>query len=109
MKKLNQNTVAKRKIVNERPIDITEDRKDYTISISVPDFTQDDVKMNVKDDLLRIAIHEERLIGQNSKKVYERSFKLPTNVNAHLITANLSDSVLYVKIPKNTLRSNRII
>ncbi len=109
MKELNQKELVRRNPYSDRPIDITEDRKDYIISISMPDFTQDDVRMNVKDDVLRIAIHAKRIIGQNSKKVYERSFKLPANVNTRLITANLSNSILYVRIPKNTLRSNRII
>jgi len=97
MKKTNQKELLKRNPYNERSIDITEDRRDYTISISVPDFTQDDVKMNVKEDVLRIAIYEKRIIGQNSKKVYERSFKLPANANTRLITAknNIERKVNY--------------
>ena len=109
MEKINQEELIKRNPYSKRPIDISEDKKDYTISIAVPDFGQDDLKMNVKDDILQLSIRKKRIMGHESKKVYERNFKLPANANSRLISANVDGNILYVKIPKNTMRSNRII
>ena len=94
--------------MSKRAIDIDENRLEYTISISMPEFTQDNLSVNVNKDMLKISVRKQSMMAENMEKVYERSFKLPANANKESITAKLKSGVLSVRIPKHFYNANRL-
>lgn len=108
MKTLQRKKPVKSSLLSQRPIEIDENRLEYTINISMPEFTQDNVSVNVNKDMLKISVKKQMMMAENLEKVYERSFKLPTNANKDSITAKLKGGVLSVRIPKNYYNANRL-
>lgn len=108
MKTLQKTKTKNRHALANRPIDISENRLEYIIDISMPDFSQDNVSVNINKDMLKISVQKQSIMAEHMEKVYERTFKLPENVNKESITAKLKAGILSVKIPKNYYNANRI-
>lgn len=108
MKTLQKRKTTNRHALANRPIDISENRLEYIIDISMPEFSQDNVSVNINKDMLKISVLKQSMMAETMEKVYERTFKLPENVNKESITAKLKAGILSVKIPKNYYNANRI-
>lgn len=99
-------------IENIMQSDVAETDKDYVVKIDMPGMNKDDIKLNYKDGVLRVAgtrqafkdtsdksrsiIHQERSEGSIS-----RSYRL-TNVVASDIHAKYDNGVLTITLPKQT-------
>ncbi len=99
----------KRNPYSKRPVDINEDSREYTISIAIPENTEDNTKVNVKGELLHIVVGKKKILGHEKEKVYERYFKLPNNIDSRYISAKINNGVLNITIPKSNIHKNRII
>lgn len=83
-----------------------DNNNEYLVVGEIPGFTQDDVKITVKDNLLTISgkheiTEEEGKYFSKDSSVFNSSFTLPSNINTEEIHAEHENGVLKIKIPKN--------
>lgn len=89
--------------------DIQETDKEYVIDLSLPGIRKEDVKVEVKDDVLTISGEKRRekeekgrnwLRRESSYGSFLRSFTLPEGLHSEDIKANYKDGVLSLSMPK---------
>ena len=88
-------------------VDVTESDDEFLITVEIPQVDKDDIKVEVQDHMLNIK--GERKYENEDKKAhrierfygsFQRSFKLPDNVEEDHIHAEYKDGMLYVNMPK---------
>ncbi len=90
-------------------VDIEETSNNYNFLVELPGLTQKDVKLSVKDNILSITgekkytkektdDHFRRL--ESSYGSFERSFKLPDNIDQEKIDADFKNGILNIAVPK---------
>ncbi|MCB0368278.1 MAG: Hsp20/alpha crystallin family protein [Bdellovibrionales bacterium] len=98
--------------------EVKETETGYLLSFDVPGVKEDDIKIEFADRVLKIygERKEENKVEKDgffrTEKVYgkfERSFRLPENVNDNKIEANYSQGVLQVYLPKETPKTAKMI
>ena len=91
------------------PVDIFEDASAIRIDVEVPGVSPDDVKISLENNLLTISGTKQQNVEEHSERVhryertygsFERSFTLPSTVDAQNIKANYEHGVLTVTLPK---------
>ena len=91
-----------------------EDETRFTIQAEVPGFKADEIKISVEPKRLIMEGNLERSTEEQSEKVvfserrttqFCRSFRLPAEVEADKVTANLKDGLLEITLPKAPVRS----
>jgi HSP20 family protein len=99
---------------------VYEDNNDLVFEVDTPGVSKDDLDVSLEDNRLVIQgerreekdVEEEERNYFRSERVYgtfQRSFRLPKNVNADEITANYDGGVLRVRVPKNEEASTQSI
>lgn len=92
-------------------VNVSEDAKGYTVEVAVPGMTKSDCKVGLSDDTLTISVEkqttneqkdEERkyLRREFSQTSFSRSYVLPDDVDKTAISAQVSDGVLRISVPK---------
>ncbi len=90
-------------------MDITEDESRFSITADLPGMTKKDIELSLTDDMLTIS--GERKSNRKSKDhqyvrsevnygKFTRSFSLPENVKTEDISAEFSNGVLTLTLPK---------
>jgi len=90
-------------------VDIIEREKDYRLTAELPGMEEKDIELGISDDMMTIK-GEKREEKEEKKKDYymserrygtfQRSFPLPTGVDADKIEASFKKGVLTVTLPK---------
>ena len=95
--------------INVPAVDIEESEKEYRISAEMPGVEEKDIEVTASDDTLTIRgekkhAREERAQGyelcERSWGAFERSFALPSGVDANRISAQFARGVLELTLPK---------
>lgn len=90
-------------------VDISETDEKIVVNAELPGIDQENVKVTLRDNVLTIKgekKQEEKEEGKNYHRVervygnFERSFSLPSEVDADEIEANYKDGILNVTLPK---------
>ncbi len=90
-------------------VNIAENETDYTVEVAAPGMKKNDFKINLERNVLTISSEKEEknAVNENnytrkefSYQSFERSFTLPESVDQEKISANYSDGVLVIKLPK---------
>jgi HSP20 family protein len=90
-------------------VDIYDNKNSLVIKADLPGMTQKDIDVSVEDDVLRIKgekkkEHEEKKDNfyrlERSYGCFERSFALPSNVDATKVKASYKEGVLELTLPK---------
>ena len=92
-------------------VEIVENDKEYVLTAELPGLKKDNVEVQYQDGVLTIRGEkkEERregtgdsryLLWERSYGAFQRSFTLPSDVDANKIEATFSDGVLTVRMPK---------
>ncbi len=90
-------------------VNIREEEKNYFVDLAVPGLSKDDIKIDVKDDLLTISSEQKNENQSNgegftrrefSYSSFCRSFHLPEGTDAARIEASYKDGILSVTIPR---------
>ena len=90
-------------------VDVVEKEKEYQISAELPGLEEKDVEVSVADDMLTIKGQKKEEKEEKAKNYYlserrygafQRSFQLPSGVDAEKIEANFRKGVLTVTLPK---------
>lgn len=91
-------------------VNIIEREGEYRLEVLAPGYSKEELKMNVKDQVLTIsAEHKVEKLSEGERYTrrefgrssFERSFDLPDTVNAEAIKAEYANGLLSVTIPKN--------
>lgn len=91
------------------PVNIEENDSEYKISLFASALNRDNIKLNVKDDLLKVSYTGTEEAGnpqtysyqEHTNHSFERSFKLNEKVLVDQISASYTDGVLKILLPKN--------
>jgi HSP20 family protein len=90
-------------------VDVVEKEKEYQISAELPGLDEKEVEVSVADDMLTIKGEKKEEKEEKAKNYYlserrygafQRSFQLPSGVDAEKIEANFQKGVLTVILPK---------
>ena len=91
-------------------VDVTENKKAYVVSAELPGLKKDDIHISFENDMLilsgeRKMEHEEKKDSfhriERAYGKFERSFRLPDDVDVEAIKANYKNGVLTIEIPKS--------
>lgn len=89
--------------------DISENDKEYTISVELPGVKKDDITVSLHDDVLSIEAeskseHEEKgdkqIRSERRYGKFVRRFTLGTNVDEQGVVARFEDGILKLTVPK---------
>lgn len=104
-----EGTPARKRGAGAPAADIVERDKDYQVTVELPGMEQKDLELKVSNDFLTIK-GEKRAEKKETEKGYylsersygafQRSFTLPTGVDADRIEADFKNGVLTVTLPK---------
>ena len=90
-------------------VDVNETETEYLLSADIPGLDKKDVSIDIHDGIITIkgerAIDNEKStddyrIRERQLGSYNRSFRLPDNVNEDKVAAKFKNGVLTVKLPK---------
>ena len=90
-------------------VDISESDKAYEIAVELPGLDEKDVEVSLRDDLLTVSgekktEREEKkkdyFLSERSYGTFKRSFRLPSEVEADKVKAEMSKGVLSISLPK---------
>lgn len=94
--------------MNIPAVNITENEKDYLVSLAVPGMKKDDFKIDVEGNMLTISSEKEESKEEKDKKFtrkeynfscFSRSFTLPEEVNKEKIEAKYDQGILKISLP----------
>jgi len=86
--------------------DVIENEKEFQIELLLAGLKKEDISIDIEKNMLKINAErkESKDVKYNRKETYfgkyERSFKLPDNVDKEKIDASLIDGILKITIPK---------
>lgn len=86
---------------------VVSNENDYRIQIAVPGLTKDDVKISVEDGVIKIA-HSKKETDDETfyfTSSFEKSYRLPDDVNSDKIEGKIENGVLEIIIPKDKKKS----
>jgi len=98
-------------------MDVVEDDNSYSFSLSLPGMKKDEIKIDLKNDVLTIS-GERKMEKKDTHKVHRiesyygsftRSITLPENVKTEAIGAEFKDGVLHVIVPKGDAALPKVI
>ena len=90
-------------------IDIKETDNDVLVSVEIPGMEQKDFKVSVRENVLTLKGEKKREqeientnyhLSERSFGRFERSFTLPTNIQADKVTATYTNGILTIKLSK---------
>ena|SRR5690242_3297149 len=94
-------------------VDVIEEEKAFEIHIAVPGMNKEDFKIDLNDNYLTVS-GERKLSKEKNEKndslyrsfetqygSFSRSFSLPENVDGEKITAQYTNGILVVNVPKD--------
>jgi HSP20 family protein len=90
-------------------VDVVEKEKEFQISAELPGLDEKDIEVSVADDLLTIKGEKKEEKEERAKNYYvserrygalQRSFQLPSGIDAEKIEANFQKGVLTLTLPK---------
>ncbi len=101
-----------------RPVaDVIEKENTFEINAILPGLKKEDITLELKDNKL-VLKGERKQVAENEKAHYhvkesfygsfQRSFRLPENINKDSIKAEFKDGILYVSIDKQNPSSTSI-
>ena len=91
-------------------VDIEETDKEYILNFDIPGMRKEDIKIDLRDNLLTVSGERRIEREEKSKKgpvrserffgSFQRSFNLPASIKPEQVSADYADGVLCLKVPK---------
>lgn len=90
-------------------VNVKEDETAFHLEVAAPGLNKTKFKINVAGNTLTVAYHHEAADAENvgtftrhefATNNFERSFRLPKNVNTDQIQATYTDGILKLDLPK---------
>lgn len=98
-------------------MDITEDEQGYNFAFTLAGMKKEDIKIDLKNEVLTIS-GERQFVKKDTHKVhtiesnygaFTRSITLPENIKTEAITAEFTNGVLQVVVPKGEVAKPKAI
>ena len=97
--------------VSSPRVDVVETKDHYELTAELPGFKKDEVTVQVKDGVLELnaAVPEDKtkadsetqwLLRERRKAAFQRTFRLPRDVDGEAIEAAFQDGLLVLTLPK---------
>jgi len=102
-------------------VDVAETSDHYELTAELPGFRKDDVNVQVKDGVLELTAEVEAaqpepaatearwLLKERRQAKFQRTFKLPRDVDGDAIEAAFRDGLLVLTLPKKEEAKPRIV
>ena len=99
-------------------VDVAETKDHYELTAELPGFRTEDVAVQVKDGVLELIAAQPEpkaenethwLIKERRQTTYQRSFRLPRDVDGDSIEANFRDGLLVLTLPKKEETKPRVV
>lgn len=89
-------------------VDVHEDNKQFTVEAELAGYSQDEVQISVQKHVLTISSQKETkkegdrkyLVRERAYRAFERSFTLPEGIDENNITAEFTNGILTIALPK---------
>jgi HSP20 family protein len=99
--------------VTAPPVDVYENDDEFLVTVDVPGARADSVQVELQKDRISITAGTAGDAGAESAarrpRAYHRTFVVPDGIDGAAITAELSQGVLRVRLPKSAARKPRTI
>jgi len=91
------------------PVDVVEEKEKYIVELDIPGLEKDAFKLSVNDNVLYVSGERKSEETKESdlysyyervKGKFERSFRLPNEINSGKIVASYKNGVLRLELPK---------
>ena len=95
---------------NTPAVNVKENDEGFDLELALPGIDKEDIKLEVKENLLTISseketnneVKEEKYVRREfGFAAFKRLFTIPKNVNRDKIEANYKDGILNVNLPKH--------
>ncbi|MBU0690388.1 Hsp20/alpha crystallin family protein, partial [bacterium] len=99
-------------------VDIVENEDSYEIHAELPGVTEEEVNVTLNNNVLTLSGEKKQEVKDEKENFvrvertygkFERSFSLPSNIQADKVDANYKDGVLSIKVPKAEEAKSRSI
>lgn len=99
-------------------IDFEESDREYLVKADVPDVQKDDIKVNVEDGVLSVEGERRQTKEEKTKKIHRieraygsfvRRLVLPSDVDQQNVSAELTNGVLHIHLPKSASAKPRSV
>lgn len=97
-------------------VDLEDQGKNFLLTAEMPGFKKEDIKIDVKEDSISVSAEvgwsydkeeQEYICKERECKSFYRSIQLPDEVNVEKVTAELSEGVLEINLPKKKPKKTR--
>ena len=97
-------------------IDLEDQEKQYMLKVEMPGFKKEEIEIDVQDDLVTISGEagwkydkkaQDYICKERACQSFYREVELPEEIKADNVSANLSDGVLEITLPKKTPKQKR--
>ena len=97
-------------------IDLEDREKDFFLKVEMPGFKKENIEIDVQDNFVAITgeagwkydkKEHEYLCKERACKTFYRTIDLPEDVKVDEVTANLTEGVLEITLPKKTPKQKR--
>jgi len=90
-------------------VDIKENADSYVFNVEIPGAAKDDIKIWLENDILTISGEKKEIGNESDKKLhseryfgkFERSFRMPSDINGNNVKAEFVNGVLVVSVAKS--------
>ncbi|QJD78777.1 Hsp20/alpha crystallin family protein [Spirosoma rhododendri] len=98
-------------------VNVKETEAAFEVALAAPGLKKEDLKVSVLKDQLTIAYKSENKTDETTEKFtrqefstsqFERSFRLPKNVDAEQIKASYTDGILTIELPKVAVKEAEV-
>lgn len=103
---------------NVPAVNVKENETSFVLALAAPGLKKEDLKINVEKNTLTIGYQSEQKDEETTDNFtrhefsfnsFERSFRLPKNVNADEIKATYTDGILTVDLPKVEAKEEKLV
>lgn len=99
-------------------VDVVETKESYELTAELPGFKKDDVTVQVQDGVLQLTAGVETkeakdevqwLLRERRAQTFQRSFRLPRDVDGETISAEFRDGLLVLTLPKKEESKPKVV
>ncbi len=99
-------------------VDVVETKESYELTAELPGFKKDDVTVQVQDGVLQLTANVETketkdetqwLLRERRAQTFQRSFRLPRDVDGETISAEFRDGLLVLTLPKKEESKPKVV
>ena len=103
-------------------VDVVENKENYELTAELPGFKKDDVTVQIQDGVLQLTAAVETkekaketkeevqwLLRERRAQTFQRSFRLPRDVDGDAISAEFRDGLLVLTLPKKEESKPKVV